>query len=239
MRMRRFGDGRQIARIAEEIGRLHDDAARLVVDRSGDVLARVGSGARRTIPSPAICASVAQTSAYCGCRPPEITALLRCVRRCAISIASPQAVEPSYIEALATSMPVSAATWVWNSNRTCSVPLRDFRLIGRVAGQELRALDEMIDARRDVAPIGAGAEKERHRPGRDAAARHRASSPARPPSRSWRSGMSSRPVDPLVGGNVGEQRARCRRTPMRVSMASRSMCVERQIAHDDQPRVLR
>ncbi len=31
-------------------------------------------------------------------------------------------VEPSYIEALATSMPVSAATWVWNSNRYCSVP---------------------------------------------------------------------------------------------------------------------
>ena len=40
----------------------------------------------------------------------------------AISIASPQAVEPSYIEAFATSMPVRPATWVWNSNRTCSVP---------------------------------------------------------------------------------------------------------------------
>ena len=35
---------------------------------------------------------------------------------------SEMAVEPSYIEALATSMPVRAATWVWNSNRTCSVP---------------------------------------------------------------------------------------------------------------------
>ena len=51
-----------------------------------------------------------------------MTAFVRFVRRCAISIASPQAVDPSYIEALATSMPVSAATWVWNSNRTCSVP---------------------------------------------------------------------------------------------------------------------
>ena len=40
----------------------------------------------------------------------------------AIITASAQAVEPSYIEALATSMPVSAATWVWNSNSTCSVP---------------------------------------------------------------------------------------------------------------------
>ena len=72
--------------------------------------------------SPDMSASVAATSAYCGCRPPESTAFLRRVSRCAISIASPQAVEPSYIEALATSMPVNAATWVWNSNSTCKVP---------------------------------------------------------------------------------------------------------------------
>ena len=26
------------------------------------------------------------------------------------------------MEALATSMPVRSATWVWNSNRVCSVP---------------------------------------------------------------------------------------------------------------------
>jgi hypothetical protein len=36
--------------------------------------------------------------------------------------ASQVAVAPSYIEALATSMPVSIATWVWNSNRYCRVP---------------------------------------------------------------------------------------------------------------------
>ena len=46
---------------------------------------------------------------------------LRVMRR-AIPIASQQAVEPSYIEALATSQPSSRATWVWNSNSTCSVP---------------------------------------------------------------------------------------------------------------------
>ena len=62
------------------------------------------------------------TSAYCGCNPPETTAFFRRVTRCAISTASPAAVEPSYIEALATSMPVSFTTCVWNSNRTCSVP---------------------------------------------------------------------------------------------------------------------
>jgi len=42
--------------------------------------------------------------------------------RPAINTASDAAVEPSYIEALATSMPVSRLTWVWNSNRYCSVP---------------------------------------------------------------------------------------------------------------------
>ena len=42
--------------------------------------------------------------------------------RLAISTASEAPVEPSYIEALATSMPVSKLTWVWNSNRYCSVP---------------------------------------------------------------------------------------------------------------------
>ena len=39
-----------------------------------------------------------------------------------LAITSDAAVEPSYIEALATSIPVKAATWVWNSNRYCSVP---------------------------------------------------------------------------------------------------------------------
>jgi len=46
---------------------------------------------------------------------------LRVMRR-AMPIASQQAVEPSYIDALATSQPYSRATWVWNSNKTCSVP---------------------------------------------------------------------------------------------------------------------
>jgi hypothetical protein len=39
-----------------------------------------------------------------------------------MATASQQAVEPSYIEALATSTPNSRATWLWNSNSTCSVP---------------------------------------------------------------------------------------------------------------------
>ena len=46
----------------------------------------------------------------------------RFVTRRAIITASAHDVEPSYIDALATSMPVINATWVWNSNRYCSVP---------------------------------------------------------------------------------------------------------------------
>jgi hypothetical protein len=62
------------------------------------------------------------TARYWGCSPPDTTALRRRVKRCAISTASAVAVEPSYIDALATSMPVNIATWVWNSNRACNVP---------------------------------------------------------------------------------------------------------------------
>ena len=46
----------------------------------------------------------------------------RPVMRAAIIAASGTAVEPSYIEALATSIPVSWQTSVWNSKIACSVP---------------------------------------------------------------------------------------------------------------------
>ena len=39
-----------------------------------------------------------------------------------LCLASAVPVEPSYIEALATSMPVSNVTCVWNSKRYCKVP---------------------------------------------------------------------------------------------------------------------
>ena len=38
--------------------------------------------------------------------------------------------------------------------------MRDFRLVGRVAGEEFAALDQMVDARRDMVAIGAAAEEE-------------------------------------------------------------------------------
>ena len=50
------------------------------------------------------------------------TALCRPVTRTAIITASAAPVEPSYMLALATSMPVSSAIMVWNSKIACSVP---------------------------------------------------------------------------------------------------------------------
>jgi len=44
--------------------------------------------------------------------------------------------------------------------------LGDLRLVGRVAGQELRALDDVVDAGRHVVAISAGAAKEGPRAGR-------------------------------------------------------------------------
>jgi hypothetical protein len=51
--------------------------------------------------------------------------------------------------------------------------LGDFRLVRRVAGQELAALDQVIDAGGDVMPVGAAAEEERHLPRHHVAAGER------------------------------------------------------------------
>ena len=122
-RVRLLGDRRQIVQMPVEIGGLHDDAARLLVDRGEDI---VCAGRRRRQrddrrdPTCPIRSRPSRDNADADCRraPPSSawsrdapSARLRRV-----------AVEPSYIEALATSMPVSIATWVWNSNRYCSVP---------------------------------------------------------------------------------------------------------------------
>src|SRR5229473_1238224 len=55
--------------------------------------------------------------------------------------------------------------------------LRQLRLVGGVGGQELTALDQMVDRRRDVMAIAAAAEKERHGAGAKVLGRHRAEAP--------------------------------------------------------------
>ena len=62
------------------------------------------------------------TSRYSGCTVAATTDLWRPVMRAAIIRASAAPVEPSYMEALATSMPVSSQIMVWNSKIDCSVP---------------------------------------------------------------------------------------------------------------------
>ena len=52
--------------------------------------------------------------------------------------------------------------------------LGDLGLVGRVAGQELAALDQMIDAGRNMVAIGAAAEEEGHVAGDHVGARQRA-----------------------------------------------------------------
>ncbi len=62
------------------------------------------------------------TSRYSGCTLLATTAFCRPVTRMAMRIASAAPVDPSYMLALATSMPVSSAIIVWNSKMACSVP---------------------------------------------------------------------------------------------------------------------
>ena len=67
-------------------------------------------------------AKVRRTRSVSGCTAPLTAILSRPVAWTASIIASAAAVAPSYSEALATSMPVSAQIIDWNSKIVCSVP---------------------------------------------------------------------------------------------------------------------
>ena len=73
---------------------------------------------------------------------------------------------PRRRDALETGRPVSSEIAVWYSNITCSPPWRDLGLVGRVRRQELRALQDRVDQRRDVVVVHPGAEERRSRPRR-------------------------------------------------------------------------
>ena len=108
-------------------------------------------------------------------------------------------------------------------------PLGDFRLVGGVAGEELGALDQVIDGRRDMSAIRAGAEEEGAEPA--AILRLAIVAIARSTAISLLAGgMSRRPLDPLVGGNVGEQRVDVRNADARQHRLAFAG-VERQVAH--------
>ena len=119
-----LGERRRVAHLAEEAGILHHDAGGLGVDRARRDPPRQPDRARSAIDREAgearmgrggLAVMRMETAGRGSPSPRRVT-------RLAIITASAQAVAPSYIEALATSMPVISATWVWNSNSDCSVP---------------------------------------------------------------------------------------------------------------------
>jgi len=65
---------------------------------------------------------VATVARYSGCSAFDSSTRRRRVARTAISTLSAQAEAPSYMEALAASIPVSWQTNVWYSKIACSVP---------------------------------------------------------------------------------------------------------------------
>ena len=82
--------------------------------------------------------------------------------------------------------------------------LRDLGLVGRVAGQEFRALDQMVHRGGDMVLVGAGPDEERHGRGRNVAGRH-----PRQDALDLELPLGTRQIDrrlqQLVGRHVGEQ----------------------------------
>ena len=83
--------------------------------------------------------------------------------------------------------------------------LRDFRLVGRVARQKFRALDEMVDARGHMVPVSPCADEERRGASRDVARGH-----AREHALDVEFALAARQIErrlqQLVGGHVGKER---------------------------------
>ena len=95
----------------------------------------------------------------------------------------------------------ACATWVWNSNRYLQRALRDLRLVGRVGGEEFASAGS--GDRRSPARDG-GRRRRRRRTAPTPAATvlrgQRAQACARPRARPGGRGRSTRPREPRVGG---------------------------------------
>ena len=100
--------------------------------------------------------------------------------------------------------------------------LRDLGLVGRVAGQELGALDQVVDARRHVVLVGAGADEERHRRRPATFLRRHAAEDAL----DLELALAARQIERRRRGACPRARRRtgrrCRLTPMRASISPRS-----------------
>ena len=86
---------------------------------------------------------------------------MRPVTRSAISTASVVAVEPSHIEAFATSWPGQLAHQRLKFEDGLQRALRDLGLVGRVGGEKFAALNDRVGHHRAQVVVDAGAQKAR------------------------------------------------------------------------------
>ena len=156
MLVRELGRRLHVFDDAEEVRRLHDHRGGLLVELALRDRARsMRAGLRVVAELLDLHALVARVGVehlavlrVHGARRPARAS--RPVMRTAIMAASGTAVEPSYMEALATSMPVSWQIMVWNSKIVRQRALRDLGLVGRVGGEELAARDHRVHQHRAV-----------------------------------------------------------------------------------------
>ena len=165
--VRLLGDRREVDELAVEGRRLHDDAGGLVVDRGEDVFraARVGRRARRSRP-PAMRGqrlhrlAVVRVQAAGEHRLPPPRHAVRHQHRLG---GGGRAVVHGGVGDLHAG---EVRDLRLELEEILQRALRDLRLVGRVGGQELRALDDVVDRRRHMMAVGAGADEERPVAGR-------------------------------------------------------------------------
>ena len=108
---------------------------------------------------PRFFAYVASTCRYSGCTDRATSTRWRPVSRSAISTASVSAVEPSYIDAFATSWPGELAHQRLKFEDCRERALRNFRLIRSVGSEKFAALDQRVGHHRAHVLVNARAEK--------------------------------------------------------------------------------
>ena len=162
MRVALCGNVRQIAQIAEHIGRLHDDAGGVPVDLRGEILARENIGRERD----RLVTGEARLGAHDigimgvqAARQHRLAALGDAMRHQHGFRAAGRAVVHGGIGDLHAGEQRDLRL---EFEQILQRALRNFRLVGRVAGEKFRALDQMIDAGWHIMPVGARADEEGH-----------------------------------------------------------------------------
>ena len=164
-RVRRFGDRREVGDAAEDVGILDHDRAGLAVD-AGDQPLGVGFGGQLGQ------RGIEHIAGEPRHGPGDVDVMrvqarrIRCLgpprdppRHADRFPAGGRAVVHRGIGDLAAVQPRDLGLEL---EQHLQRALRDLRLVGRVAGQKLAALDDVVDARRHMVAIGAAAEEERH-----------------------------------------------------------------------------